>query len=177
MKTIEFNSTIPKVNRQWVAGILGMDINPEPGPDLIDDDKAVKIKFTLIHRTRNPIAWPVLKHQLDCPDSITSYWGLGKFWLDRTISKVKTKEQEELEKMVRVRELYIVPGSWIYQFKPNPRVLINLSTNFPRTLRNYRVEKGLIHLTEGVSEEHFQFLNQKKNNPYNNKTFKNPPTH
>lgn len=165
---------MPFVNHQWAAKVLGMNLNQNPGPDLIDNKKIVEIKFTLVDsKGIYPLAWTVLEYQLDYADSKTGYWGLGKYWLDRPISKVKIKNQEDLEKMVIRRELYIVVWDWINQFKPSPtsgETKISKWNNIlrypklkdvPKTARNYEVEKGLVHLTEGVSEKNFSIITSK----------------
>jgi len=179
MKPRTFNSIFPALNHKWAARALGMEINPHNGPDLIDDNKIVECKFTLIDsKGIYPKAWTVLEYQLKYANVVKGYWGLGKYWLDRPISEIKTKNQGNLETMVLRREIYIVAWNWMHQYPAyrtkgktkisewNHVLRYPKLKDVPRSIRNHKVEKGMVHLTEGVSNEDFEILESKEKIPY-----------
>jgi len=49
MEPRKFNSIMPYYNHKWAAEVLGMELNEEIGPDLIDDYKFLELKFTLVN--------------------------------------------------------------------------------------------------------------------------------
>lgn len=171
----KFNSIMPYINHEWAAKVLGMQVNPHQGPDLIDEKKLIEIKFTLISEGKYPIAWTVLEHQMNYPQKYQKpgFWGLGKYWLKIPVEEINTKNPEELEELVEKRELFIVDWKWMFQFQPSPT---NGETEFskwnnilrypracllPEISKTYESEKGLVHLTKKVKSDYFRFLRDK----------------
>lgn len=172
-KARKFNSgPVPRLNELWVARALGMQINPNSGPDLIDENKIVEVKFTLSHNSKNYFKWSVLGYQINYYQlAQSSFWALGFYDLELPVQKIKTKDPEKLEKLIIQREVNIVSWDWIHQFKPKKCVgkteksswdyeLISaLYNKIPKVIKTYKVEKGLVHITEGVPENTFSLLN------------------
>jgi hypothetical protein len=174
----KFNaSQMPRVNQAWAARVLNMDENPDynNGPDLIDEDKFVEVKFTLSNprkknRKRNySKSWTVLEPQTKYQraQKKKGFWGLGLYELDRNVDDIETDNLEELESMVLSRKLYIITWKWIYRFPLHhtsgrteksewDRYLRYPKQNrIPKTTLAYPVEKGLVCLTQGVPEGMF----------------------
>lgn len=172
MKARTFNSGImPRLNEEWTAEVLGMELNPFKGPDILDDKKFLEVKFSLIKPKKNresnyPLSWTVLNHQVEYANiwAIPGFWGLGIYELDRAVKEIRTYNSEELEKMVVQRELYIVHWSWIDQFEPS---ICRGKTKYsqwensfrypkfkmlPHISKTYDVKKGKVHLTKGVPD-------------------------
>lgn len=171
MKSRSFNShPMPLTNEIWASQVLGIPLNPENGPDLLDEAKLVEVKFNLIARDY-PKSWTVQDHQMQYPNELqrTGYWGLGNYWLRDSVRNIKTAKPEELEKIVRKREIYIVHWSWMNQFPAhkckgtkNGHTWTNYFRypklkDIPRIIKTYKVRKGLAFLTEGVSPDDFNF--------------------
>jgi hypothetical protein len=169
MKARKFNTIMPKVNHEWAARVLGMRVNPQAGPDIIDADKAIELKFSLKNgpRGRYPLSWTVLEHQMDYSNGKTAYWGLGTYTLAYNVSEIKTTEQKELEKLVVARELYIVSWDWMRQYPPHQtegQTQISRWQNtfrypklkdLPDVIETLDVSKGVIYLTDGVNRSDF----------------------
>jgi hypothetical protein len=168
-----FNSgPVPRLNEEWTARVLGMQRNPHPGPDLISEDKIVEVKFTLARNSKNYFKWNVLEHQLNYSSQApNAFWAFGFYDLQIPVQKVKTKDPEELESLIPRREVYIVQWDWIHQFQSKKyrgktqnsiwdyQLKTALFNKFPTTIQTREVEKGLVHLTEGVYEEIFHCEN------------------
>lgn len=170
MKARDFNSyAMPYVNNLWVANVLNMQLNPKKGPDIIDKDKVVEVKFNLIYQSKpNYISWRVLEHQLAYNNGKQAFWALGTYQLNRPVKKIKTKNPILLEAMVTERELYLIDWNWMLQFqcyiqrgKTETSEWCNhlrfpKFSMLPKTIATYQVPKGLVHITEGVPIEKFQ---------------------
>lgn len=167
-----FNSIMHHVHHLWAAEVLGMQVNPEEGPDLIDNDKIVEVKFTLVVPDKYPEAWTVLEHQMSYPQQYQrkGFWGLGKYWLKVPVEEIKTRSHERLEELVERREMYLVNWDWMIQFPPSStsgRTEFSEWNNIlrypkarvlPQISKTYKVEKGLVHLIKGVDKRDFPIL-------------------
>jgi hypothetical protein len=169
MKPRFFNSIMPRVNHQWAAKVLDMRVNPHKGPDLIDENKFVEIKFRLFPNSKNYVKWTILEYQMNYPiNGKTPYWGLGTYQLKKPVSEIKTKNELELENLVISRQLYIVEWDWMNQFESyhnqgqtkisswNHSLRNAKLKKLPEIIQTYNVEKGIVYLTEGVLEKDFQ---------------------
>lgn len=156
-------------NETWAAQVLNMQVNPQKGPDLIDEHKVAEVKFCLVYPDRyKHKSWKTLGHQLAYnTKEKPAFWALGFYQLLKPIAQIRTKDPKELEELVPERKLYIVEWNWANQFpcrkqegqtersqwenhigSPKFRLL-------PRTIREYNVQKGIVYITEGVSPEVF----------------------
>lgn len=184
MKSRTFNSLMHLVNEKWAEYALNMNLNPNKGPDLIDEDKAVEIKFKLLsfdgkytHK-----CWKVLGHQLEYNKKYPEiYWGLGFYKLDKEIKKIKVNE---LEKMSKDREIYLVNWEWMNQFPEyhhkgktilsewDQYVLFPKFSLIPKVISEKNVEGGKIFFTEGVNPEKFNISPKiTHQNPYKDTPF------
>jgi hypothetical protein len=168
-----FNSIMPGVNHKWAAKALNMQINPDAGPDLIDSNKIVEIKFAVTPNQRNYIKWTVLEHQLNYETkhpNKKAFWGLGTYHLKQPPSTIKTKDPKELESLVVSRELFIVDWNWMDQFtsyhnqgetqqsKWDHNLRHPKKSLLPNVMKTHKVKKGLIHLTENIDKNYFLCL-------------------
>lgn len=174
MKARRFNSIMPGLNEEWAAKALGMEINLEKGPDLIDNQKNVEIKFCLTGKRcgaeNYPQDWTVFEEQMGYNGTKPAFWGLGLYELKKPVSEIKSDDLKKLEAMVLRRNLWIVKWKWMYQFPPhktNGETYISSWENtlrypklshLPGTTQIHRVRKGSIYLTEGVDPEYFSRL-------------------
>ncbi len=118
---------MPYYNHKWAADVLGMRLNEEKGPDIIDDGKFLELKFLLINPKKHkeiknssyPKVWTVMDHQMNYEKDtgLKGYWGLGIYELNIPIKSIRDKYN--LEKFVLSRELYIVEWGWMNQFEKN----------------------------------------------------------
>lgn len=168
MENRKFNSLMPKYNEIWAAKILGMKVNSANGPDLIDDEKAVEIKFRLLYQDKYSYkGWTALGHQLNYnKDFPEIYWGFGFYKMDKEVNNIS--EEDIKEKRILERELYIVEWDWINQFplyhqsgktkiSEWDHYLIYPKFNMlPRLIEGYEVEGGKLFFTEGTKPERFQ---------------------
>lgn len=157
------------VNQEWAAKVLGMRVNQQAGPDLIDDDKIVEIKFNLIHLGRySHRCWRILEPQSGYAGNGTEgYWGLGFYTLSKPISAIRTKEPERLEALAGERELYLVAWDWMNQFVPyhergktaisewDNHIRFAKFSRLPKVTRSFKVKKGRVYFTEGVDPSRF----------------------
>jgi len=168
-----FNSVMPFVHHEWVARVLNMEVNPQIGPDLIDEDKKVEVKFTLLtpqKKRRYPESWTVMEHQMDYNNGSQCYWALGTYKLDRPVSKIKESQLQNkkfLEKIVKERVIYLVDFNWMQQYpsyetsgrteKSEWEYTLRYPKlkDVPKIIQTHEVDKGLVHLTEGVSPHSF----------------------
>lgn len=168
MEVRAFNSIVPRLHQEWCASVLDMQTNPRKGPDLIDDNKIVEVKFCLVNNQRGyPLSWTVMEHQVRYKNGNEGYWALGLYWFDQEIKRIRLVDLDLIEKNIRQREVYIVQWDWMNQYVPH-----NTSgeterskwentfrypkfKNLPRKIRTYEVKKGLVHLTEGVPKSEF----------------------
>ncbi|MFA5855767.1 MAG: hypothetical protein WC867_00275 [Candidatus Pacearchaeota archaeon] len=173
MKARKFNSGLmPKLNHEWAARVLNMEVNPSKGPDLISDEKFIELKFCLTDANKKyPKSWTVSDKQLEYDEFIIGqgFWGLGLYELDRPVKEIKTISPNRLESMVLKRELYIVNWSWMTQFSPHEvsgKTPISewedvfrypKFNNLPTISKYYKVEKGFIYLTENIPDYLFNF--------------------
>jgi len=168
MKERTFNSLMPLVNEQWSASLLNMEINPKKGPDLIDNEKAVEIKFKIIYPNErySHKCWRVLGHQINYNKNYSEIcWGLGFYKVNKEVKSIK---RNELEKIVDYRELYLLNWDWINQFqiyhhkgKTNfseweYNMLFPKFSAFPKTILEKEVNNGKVFFTEGVNPERFK---------------------
>jgi hypothetical protein len=119
MKSRSFNSVMPKYNEKWAAKVLGMNVNPNSGPDLIDSEKAVEVKFKMFYTDERYFdkCWRVLGHQVDYDKKHSEiYWSFGFYTLDREVKEIRKSDIPKLESFVLNRELYLVEWDWIKQF-------------------------------------------------------------
>ena len=161
-------------NHKWAGIVLGMNVNENPGPDLVDEYKFVELKFSLINPKNNknkilnyPKSWTVLEHQMDYENNIglKGYWGLGIYELDRPIKSIRSKY--DLEFCVLSRELFIVKFELMNQFPKNytsGKTKISEWENIfryprfdkiPPISKTYKVKGGLIHLTKWTNKNNF----------------------
>lgn len=171
----KFNGKVmPKVNEVWAARVLGMDLNNNHGIDLIDDSKGVEVKFRLIGgecgAEKYPQIWTILEHQMGYGEGMDSFWGLGNYRLNKPVEKIVSEVPIVLERMVLERTLWIVRWDWMLQFSPSDTKGETRNSSWENTFRypkmkdvppvtkTYKVEKGLVHLTEGVDPLYFSFL-------------------
>jgi len=172
-----FNGKVmPDVNHTWAARVLGMEINTNTngGPDLVDNSKGVELKFRLVGKKCGaesyPLSWNVEEHQIEYNEGTDAFWGLGTYELNKPVSEIKTKIPSILERMVLERVLWIVRWDWVLQFPPSETSGKTKHSSWeytwrypklkdiPDISRTYGVEKGIIHLTEGVDPIYFGFL-------------------
>jgi len=173
MNNRAFNTIMPSVNEQWAARVLGMTWNVGSGPDLIDEDKLVELKFLNINclkRIRYSGSWTVFDYQLDYDPEKKRYWGLGTYLLDKPVSSIRTKNKKRLEAHVLERELSIVDWEWMQQFEPHKvqgttrksawkhTFRYAKRAKLPKPVSTYPVEKGRIHLTAGIDPKDFAVL-------------------
>jgi len=168
-----YNNPVSRTNEIWAAKVLGMEENKGSGPDILGEGKFAEVKFTLIHPKGNkgnyPRCWTVLEHQLEFADiwSGQGFWALELYEIDRPFRKIHTFDPEVIESFVVSRELYLVNWTWMYQFPPHrtkgktdftewDQILrYPKEKDIPKIKRTYEVEKGLVHLTQGVPEYMF----------------------
>jgi len=169
MKARRFNNVMPYVNELWAAQVLGMQVNSHHGPDIIDDKKNCEVKFSFLDRKgKYPVSWTVLEYQMDYNNGKPCYWALGTYRLRLPVKKIKTENTEELERLVTQRELFVVTWDWMHQYPAHAVSGFTRKSghwhnifrypkfkDLPKTTHAYEVDKGLVHLTEGVSEEDF----------------------
>jgi hypothetical protein len=173
MKGRTFNSLTSRKHEEWSSKVLGMRLNSGIGPDLIDDEKAVEVKFKLIYPNKSTDkCWRVLGHQLDY-DKLYSeiYWGFGFYKLDRGVGEIKIKDVSNFEKIVQERELYVVSWDWIKQFtlyhqsgktefsEWNHYLAYPTFNRFPKIILSKEVEGGKLFFTDGVNPDRFSFNN------------------
>lgn len=164
-----------KVNEAWVAKVLGMRVNTSPGIDVIDDTKGIEVKFTLVGNQcragKYPRAWTVLEHEMDFKNNgYLCFWGLGTYELSKPVKEIKVRMPEKLEGLVLRREFWIVPWDWMKDYLPSHtggETKVSKWENtfrypklkdIPKVIQSYEVEKGLLHLTEGVDKSFFDYL-------------------
>ena len=162
-----FNNIMSELNEEWAANTLGMIINRNGGPDLIDDKKGVEIKFCLTgnkcRAERYTLGWTVLEYQMNYgKNGLPFFWGLGTYELDRPISEIQTKNARRLERYVLSRGLWIVKYKWMEQFPPHKTSGQTKKSSWentlrypkfnrvPRTTLTSRTAGGLVRLTGGV---------------------------
>jgi hypothetical protein len=170
----KFNSVMPSVNETWAADVLKMQRNPHKGPDLIDEKKIVEIKFRLMCEDEySHLCWRILEHQKGYrQDGKKAYWGFGKYFLSKPVSKIRTNKELELESLVVSRELFIVPWEWVDQFPVyhqsgkteksewNNHLIFAKGRLLPEIIESYQVEKGFVYLTSGVNKGDFNNVNE-----------------
>jgi len=155
----EFNNLMPIINEQWVAKVLGLKWNPS-GIDVIGDKCVVEVKFSL---PREP-SWTVLEYQMAYAEQNSdknAYWGLGIYHLKKEVDIIE--KEENLEKLVLTRELWLVDWNWMNQFSPSdtkcngllryPKIKL-----LPQATETYKIFKGKIHLTQSVNLGDFPAL-------------------
>lgn len=174
------------VNEIWAAKVLNMQINPKSGPDLIDNRKALEVKF---EKTSKGVSthrcWKILGHQLGYDkDYKEIYWGLGFYELNTQIKNVREKDLINLEKIVNYREMYIVEWNWMQRFPlyhQKGKTSISEWDHFigypkfkliPHVISSKEVQDGKIFFTEGVNPEIFKPSEENAHqNPYKDAPF------
>lgn len=164
-----FNSVMCPVNELWAANVLGMEMNPRSGIDLLGDSKNVEVKFTLQYLDKyKHKSWRVLDHELAFQNGKPCFWALGFYTLKEEISRINVKTQLALERRVIDRELFIVPWEWMSQFpryhhvgqtkksKWDHWIRFPKHKDLPPNYATYPVKGGIVHLTQGVPEYLFQ---------------------
>lgn len=78
-----------------------MNVNEEDGPDLVDGEKFVEIKFLLVnpkeHKKIKNLdyhrAWTVMEHQINYEKEIglKGYWGLGIYELNNPVRSIRER--------------------------------------------------------------------------------------
>lgn len=167
----KFNSLMHLNNERWVAQALNMQVNPSKGPDLIDSEKVVEVKFTLSYKDKyRHLSWRVLGYQLDydCCSWKSAYWVLGTYSLDRPISSIRNSDPRELEKMTVDREVSLVKWDWMFQFPSYFEcgktefsewahcILFPKGRLLPKRTQTYQVNGGKVHFTKGVDPKKFR---------------------
>jgi hypothetical protein len=168
MNNRTFNSLMHFYNERWAAEALGMRVNEKKGPDLIDEDKVVEVKFKLLYPNKYVhICWRTLEHQMAYGDRGKAYWALGTYLFSRQVSEIRRRDMRDIEFFVLNRELTIVPWDWIFQFKPYRQTGKTEKSQWDNTIRfpkarflpeiiaSYSVKKGKVHLALGVTVEDF----------------------
>ena len=167
MKPRTFNSLMPFNNEKWAAEVLGIDINPVRGPDLINDNKIVEVKFALANSKKSSLSWRVLGYQKDYGRGREAYWGLGTYQLSQPISSIKKHSSEELENLVTQRTLYLVNWEWMDQFptyfesgetkisKWAEYIIFPKEKSLPKVIKEAEVSGGKVLFTEGVNPNRF----------------------
>ena len=170
---------MPYYNHKWAADVLGMRLNEEKGPDIIDDGKFLELKFSLVNpkeskRKKNknnyPKSWTVLENQMNYKKKQKGkkgYWGLGLYELTKAVRDINVTDLSNLEDLVLFRDLYIVKWDWMIQFPSNytcGKTLISEWDNIfrypkynklPEIIKTYELDKGEVHLTRGVNLNDF----------------------
>lgn len=172
MKPRTFNSVMHFTNERWAARVLNMNVNPGNGPDLIDDDKVVEVKFKLIYPERyTHTSWRVLQYQMNYPQEFgrTGYWALGTYSLNTSVSAMRKASLTKIENYVVSRELWIVDWNWMKQFpfyRQEGKTEISEWDNtlafpkkrlLPKSIDSFVVDKGKVHFTDGVDPTEFGF--------------------
>jgi hypothetical protein len=165
------------VNEKWAAGALNMSVNSQRGPDLIDNEKAVEVKFERIYPdVKFHKCWRFLGHQLDYDKEHNEiYWALGFYYFNKHINKINKKDLSRLDSFVSYRDLYVVNWGWMKQFPLyHQKGKTKLSewdhyigypkfSKIPSIILSKEVDGGKLYFTEGVNPERFNFaLNQGK---------------
>lgn len=169
MNCRRFNSIMPSLHHKWTASVLNMEVNPEKGPDLIDDEKIVEVKFTLLHPEKKyPYSWTVMEHQMNYQNGRIGFWALGTYRLEKEVKDISEEEIGALEERVIQRELFIVPWNWMQQYPPSETrgetEYSRWSNTFrypkrsrlPQIASTLEVEKGIVHLVQGVKAKYFK---------------------
>ena len=145
-----FNALFKEVNNNWAANVLGMQVS-NFGPDLADDRKFVEAKFGL-KRSNWTLVGKQKDYHLENPNK-EGFILLSIYELTKPISKIKKDELNE--SLVIGRFAYLLPwhltiplviGSGRVDSYKYPDKIA-----FPRVTKSYEVEKGVLHLTEGVN--------------------------
>jgi hypothetical protein len=171
MNERRFNSVMPRVNETWAAKVLNMQINPQRGPDLIDDKKAVEIKSKILYPNGRYThkCWKVLGHQLNYNINFPDiYWGLVFYKTNTEVADIKKNDLGNLEKIVDYRELYLVRWDWMNQFPiyhhhgktqlsewDNDIIFLKFVL-IPKVISAQEVKDGKIFFTEGVDSYKFE---------------------
>lgn len=159
-----FNSLMHYNNETWAARALRMNVNPSKGPDLIDSQKVVEVKFRLIKQnTPSYLYWTAFEYQKKYGENKEAYWALGTYILDREIELIPNSTIiQELEKTVKHRELFLVKWDWMNQFttyrekgetkqsKWDHILIFPKGKLLPKTEETYEVAGGKINITCGV---------------------------
>lgn len=178
-----FNSVMHLVNEKWVAKVLGMQVNPHKGPDVIDSRKVLEVKFKLIYPYYTHVSWKSLGHQIKYNHQAqrkgkTAYWALGKYWLTKAVEDIHTSNHDELEALVEKREIYLVEWDWMSQFRAyhhqgktplsewNHKIRFAKASPLPQVIQTYHVEGGLVRLTEGIQLEDFSLPQNSQVSPF-----------
>lgn len=170
MYSKRYSDAIGDVGEIWAAKVLGMKNNPHPGIDLIDERKGVEIGVTI----KNPgeyknRSWRKLERDVRFGENgKPSFWGFALYSLPVKISELRERTtQLELERKVTRWSLFILSWGWIYQFQSYHHKGETRNSKWDHWLRfpkfkymppvkvSYQVEKGVVHLTEGVPIELF----------------------
>jgi hypothetical protein len=169
MKPCLFNARMPSVNELYLARILDMQLNGRNrGIDIIGERARIEVKFRL--NKYNHTHWTVENRAMAYPDQSPKtphYWALGYYELDREIKDIpeRWKSLQILEQLVKRRETYIVPWTWMEQFpvhevtgETKKSIWRNYfryarAEKMPPKAKEFRVPKGVVHITEGVNLE------------------------
>ena len=160
------------INEEWASKVLGIPTNEKDGPDLINDNLFVEIKFCLYPNQKNYAKWTVLGHQTEYQkkhkDKI-GFWGLGTYSLKKTVSEINLV-LDNLESLTTKREIYIVEWNWMNQFEKfhnngqtelsqwNHYLLHPKFNKLPGITKTIKVKKGLVHLTDNITSNYFSAL-------------------
>ena len=178
MKARTFNGMMFCYNHDWAANVLNMTTN-HPGPDLIDDSKLIELKFFLknpkphpkVEDYKNKKKWTANDNQLKYPNDWErkGYWGMGFYELSKPIISIRNNTIN-LEQYILSRELFIIHWDWMYQFKKYHTSGIRKDGSpwddylrypnkdlIPKTEKLYIVDRGIIHITNGVDQKGFTF--------------------
>ena len=170
METRTFNSLMHFNNERWVAKVLGMQINPDNGVDLIDENKIVEVKFKLVYpKGYNYLSWRILGYQKDYGRNREAYWALGTYSLSKEVCDIdNSKSLAPLEKLVKKREIYLVRWNWMNQFpeyfesgkteksKWAHDLIFAKGKSLPKVIESIKVRGGEVLFTEGVNPKKFR---------------------
>lgn len=133
-----------------------MPLNRNGGPDLEDDIKLVEVKFGL-----SPTNWTLHGKQVYYKQKDKPIFLLAGLYVSRKeIKDIKTKNLNILESYIISRESFLFSWEWVEQFPirkmaSNDYKYIDFNKR-PSITASYEVEKGRVHITEGVPVDLFK---------------------
>ncbi len=161
------------INQEKAARMLKMQVNGR-GADLVDEEKIVEVKYNLLHQNRyTHRSWRVHEYQMEYGKKKLAFWAFGFYRMDREVSEIKTTNLQSLGKMVMNRSLYIVPWSWMFQYKKyrqrgkgkagpwDNTLRFPKYRELPPTKESWQVEGGLVHITQDVPKDLFILTGKK----------------
>ncbi len=159
------NPYMAQVNERWASRVLGIPQNGyNNGPDLRDDRVSVEIKGRLAEYYKS---WTAFSYQERETHGVPGFWGLCIYDTDVPFEKINNISLDYLEERITSRTLTLVSLDWAKRFKSCPvsgqtekskweyEFKYLKKNQLPPVVKEIKVEKGLVLLTEGVPEELF----------------------